>query len=172
MMKNRIVRTVVATALFSVILGIGSVSANENGAAEKLSNPERFSLGIIIGQPTGVSAKLWLGEVSAVDAAAAWNFERSTFHFHGDYLQHFFNVFDVAPDRLPVYVGVGGNFRLDGEDPGDTGQFRSGVRVPVGVSFLSDELPLDAFVEAVPGLRVIPDTAFEFWAGIGARYRF
>ncbi len=171
-MNKRIPQVAVTMALVLVLAGVGSVSAQEERVDEAISNPDGFSLGIIIGQPTGLSAKLWLGDVIAVDAAAAWNFDRNRFHFHADYLQHFFDVFDVAPDRLPVYLGVGGNFRIDGRDPGDAAKFRSGVRVPIGVSFLPDDLPLDAFVEAVPGLRVIPDTDFEFWAGIGARYRF
>ena len=171
-MNGRILRVAVAAVLLCAVVAVGSVSAQEDSVGEALSRPDRFSLGIIIGQPTGLSAKLWLGEVMAVDAAAAWNFERNSVHFHADYLQHFFDVFDVAPDRLPVYLGVGGNFRVDGREPGDAAQFRSGVRVPIGVSFLPDDIPLDAFVEAVPGLRVIPNTDFEFWAGIGARYRF
>lgn len=133
---------------------------------------ERFSLGIIVGHPTGISAKLWLGPNSAVDGALAWSFPGERFHLHADYLHHFFDVFDVAPDRLPIYFGVGGNLRIRGDAPGDADALRSGLRVPVGVSFLSSELPLDAFAEIVPGMRLIPSTEFELWGGIGARYRF
>ncbi|MFP4642944.1 MAG: hypothetical protein ACLFM0_01170 [Spirochaetales bacterium] len=160
------------TVLILIFGGLATASAQEENAGEALADPERFSLGIIVGRPTGLSAKAWLGEVVAVDAAAAWNFEQNRYHFHSDYLQHFFDVFDVAPDRAPMYIGVGGNFRVDGREPGDSAQFRSGARVPIGVSFLPDDLPLDAFAEAVPGIRLLPNTEFEFWAGIGARYRF
>lgn len=146
--------------------------AAQESLDEAIADSDGFSLGIILGAPTGLSAKLWLAENSAVDAAVAWDFNRDRFHFHADYLQHFFGVFDVAPDRLPVYVGIGGNIRVRGDAPGDQGELRSGVRVPIGISYLATELPLELFAEAVPGLRLIPDTQFETWWGVGVRYRF
>ncbi len=133
---------------------------------------DSFSLGVILGHPTGISAKLWLGPTSAVDAALAWNFQADQLHFHADYLHHFFDVFDVAPDRLPLYVGIGADLRLRADGPGASGGLRSGVRVPLGISFLSAEVPLDLFAEVVPAMRLYPATTFDIWWGIGARYRF
>ena len=143
---------------------------SDNGGERQ--KQDRFSLGIILGHPTGLSAKLWLGPSSAVDAAVAWNVPAGRLHLHADYLQHFFDVFDVAPDRLPLYVGIGGDLRIRFEDPGGSDGVRSGVRVPFGVSFLSAELPLDIFAEVVPGMRLYPATTFDIWWGLGARYRF
>ncbi len=151
------------------IVALVQPAAQQESDSDSLAGNDRFSLGIIVGQPTGLSAKVWLAPNSAVDAALAWNFQTDRFHFHADYLHHFFDAFDVAPDRLPIYAGVGGNLRIRGDNAGG---LRSGVRVPLGVSFLSSELPIDAFAELVPGMRIIPSTEFEFWWGLGARYRF
>ncbi len=160
---------VLSTAVVLLIAGALVQPAAQEGGGPGHGG-ERFSLGLIVGYPTGISAKYWLAEHSAVDAALAWNFQSERFHIHADYLHHFFEAFDVAPDRLPLYLGIGGNFRVRGDAPGDS--VRSGIRVPLGVSFLSSELPLEAFGEVVPGLRIVPGTEFELWGGIGVRYRF
>jgi hypothetical protein len=34
-----------------------------------------FGLGIIIGEPTGISAKQWTGSRTAIDGAVAWSFQ-------------------------------------------------------------------------------------------------
>ena len=162
----------VMVCALALLVGVALVqpAAQEGGGPGH--GGERFSLGLIVGHPTGISAKYWLAQYSAVDAALAWNFQSERFHLHADYLHHFFDAFDVSPDRLPLYLGIGGNLRLRGDAPGDSDSLRSGIRIPLGVSFLSSELPLEAFGEVVPGLRLIPNTEFELWGGIGLRYRF
>ncbi len=168
----RIHRIVSIALVLMLAAGVATAVADETPAANSPEGVDRFSLGIIVGHPTGLSGKLWLTPTSAVDAAIAWNFQAERFHLHASYLHHFFDAFDISPDRLPLYLGIGGNFRVRGDDPGDTGAIRSGLRVPFGISFLSAELPLEGFAEIVPGLRIIPSTEFELWWGIGARYRF
>jgi hypothetical protein len=42
-----------------------------------LAQDKGFGLGIIIGEPTGVSGKLWLSGDNALDMAAAWSFKGS-----------------------------------------------------------------------------------------------
>ncbi len=158
---------VVAIALILALTIAGGA-----GAQNIIEDAESFSLGAVFGEPTGISAKLWLGSASAVDAAVAWGIGGARLHFHMNYLQHFFDVFDTAPDRLPLYVGIGGNLQLRADGPPQDGGVRIGARVPVGISFLPSELPLDFFLEVAPGLRLIDETVFELWSGIGIRYRF
>ena len=105
-----------------------------------------FGLGIILGEPTGISAKLWLGDTHAVDAAVAWSFQdEGSFYIHGSYLFHMPGLISVDRGSLPVYIGVGGKISLRDEP-------HVGVRVPVGLSYIVPTAPVDLFVEIAPGI--------------------
>jgi hypothetical protein len=127
---------------------------------------EAFGIGVLLGEPTGLSAKVRLGETSAIDAAAAWSFlDEGSFYFHADYLFHFPDVFTVDPGELPLYVGAGGKIALR-EDP------FVGVRIPVGVAYEFETVPLDVFFEVAPGVGLFPETSVDVGGGIGIRYYF
>jgi hypothetical protein len=49
---------------------------------------------------------------------------------------------------------------------------QAGIRAPVGVSYIFDDLPIDIFAEIGPALDVTPDVKGEITGGIGARYWF
>jgi hypothetical protein len=125
-----------------------------------------FGVGVLLGEPTGISAKVRLGPTSAIDAAAAWSFvDEGSFYFHADYLMHFPDVLTVDPGELPLYVGVGGMVSLR-EDP------LLGIRIPVGLAYEFETAPLDVFFEIAPGMGIFPETSLEFGGGIGIRYYF
>jgi hypothetical protein len=125
-----------------------------------------FGLGIIVGEPTGVSAKLWLTDRTAVDAAAAWSFsDEAAFHLHADYLFHNFDLISVEQGRLPVHFGIGGRVKFE-----DDSKF--GVRIPIGLTYIFDGAPLDVFFEVVPILDLVPDTEFTANGAVGIRYFF
>jgi len=130
------------------------------------SQQKDFGLGIILGEPTGVSAKLWTSSENAFDFAAAWSFQGDgNLLLQADYVWHIFRLIPVESGRLPFYVGVGTEVVFD-DDP------VLGVRVPLGLDYLFANAPVDIFVELVPILRLAPSTDFDFAGGIGARYWF
>ena len=137
-----------------------------------------LGLGIIVGEPTGISIKKWLNDKHAVDAAAAWSFyENESFQFHADYLIHNFTLLksDEIIGKLPVYFGLGTRLKLKEENKGKGRNDEDtlfGVRIPFGISYLFADIPIDVFVEVVPILDIVPDTEFEINAGIGARFYF
>lgn len=131
-----------------------------------LAQDDDFGLGIILGEPTGISFKKWTGSQTAIDGAVAWSFSNEdSLHLHADYLIHNFNLIKVERGMLPVYYGLG--LRLKVED-------RSifGFRIPVGVNYIFDKASLDVFFELVPMLDLAPDTDFRIAGGIGIRYYF
>jgi hypothetical protein len=131
-----------------------------------VAETETFGVGIVLGEPTGLSAKVRLDDTSAIDAAAAWSFtDDGSFYFHASYLLHFNEVLHVDPGELPIYVGVGAKMRLK-KNP----QF--GVRVPVGLAYEFETAPLDVFIELAPGVGIYPETRVDFGGGIGIRYYF
>jgi len=72
-----------------------------------------FGLGIIVGEPTGLSFKKWSGDTTAIDGAIAWSFgKRNELHLHADYLVHRFDVFQAEKDKLAAYYGLGGRIKI------------------------------------------------------------
>ncbi len=128
-----------------------------------------FGLGVMIGEPTGVSGKLWLGRTMAFDGGAAWSFgKHNRLHIHGDYLFHTFSLIPVEVGDLPVYYGIGGRIQLRDNDWDD----RIGVRFPVGLEYIFEDAPLDIFFEIAPILDLAPETDLELNAAVGIRYFF
>lgn len=137
-----------------------------------------LGVGLIIGEPTGLSLKKWLGNDRAIDAGVAWSFsENDSLQFHADYLLHNFSLLTEPdlPGRLPLYCGLGGRVKLK---EGNDGKGRNnndtlvGVRVPFGISYLFAEAPVGLFAEIVPILDFVPDTDFDLNAAIGVRFYF
>ncbi|HUW22419.1 MAG TPA: hypothetical protein VMW39_00060 [bacterium] len=125
-----------------------------------------FGLGIILGSPTGLSAKIWLSKSTAFDGAAAWSFSRKgRFQIHGDYLWHNFNLIKVEEGSFPLYYGLGFRFNFGDET-------EAGIRFPIGLEYLFSRAPFDVFIEVVPVLRVIKKTDFEMEGAIGVRFFF
>lgn len=134
------------------------------GAAKAQDND--FGLGIILGEPTGISLKYWVGSNAAIDGAVAWSFgNNDSLHLHADYLFHKFNLFKVEKGKIPLYYGIGIRVRAEGRT-------RVGVRFPVGISYIFEKAPLDIFLELAPLLDLVPDTDFRFNGAIGIRYYF
>jgi hypothetical protein len=135
-------------------------------AASAAAQDDGFGIGIILGEPTGVSVKMWTSDATAIDIAGAWSFtDDGAAHIHADYLYHRFDVFDLQKNKLPLYFGIGGRVKfLD-----DT---RVSLRLPIGIDYLFADAPLDIFLEVVPMLDVAPETDFDINAGIGVRYFF
>jgi hypothetical protein len=142
-----------------VVLGSSTVCA-DNGT---------LGLGVIIGEPTGISGKLWLSGRTAIDGAVAWSFDKNAkFQVHGDFLVHRFDVIKVEKGRLLLYYGIGGRVKMWESDHDDN----VGIRFPVGLEYLIASTPLDLFLEVVPILDIAPHTDVEFSAAIGMRYFF
>lgn len=127
-----------------------------------------LGIGVIVGEPTGISAKKWLSSEHAVDAALAWSFSHDTrVQVHGDYLYHRSRAFateDVS-GRIPFYFGIGGRAILGADDDA-----LIGARFPVGVGKTLRSAPLELFLEIVPILNLVPDTEFDLNGALGVRY--
>ncbi len=130
------------------------------------SQNKEFGLGIIVGEPTGVSFKYWTDNNSAFAGAVAWSFiDGGALHIHADYILHSFNLIPVESGNLPFYYGIGARIKfLDNAG--------IGVRVPVGLAYIFDDTPIDIFLEVVPILDLAPKTDFKINAAIGGRYFF
>jgi len=122
--------------------------------------------GLVVGEPTGFSAKYWLSQTTALDGTVAWSFQNNgTLYLHADFLNHYFDIIQVESGKMPLYWGFGAKVVLAG-DP------ILGGHVPLGIAYLFDNAPLDIFLEVRPGLNIFPSTQFDMTGGIGVRYYF
>ncbi len=149
--------------IHTILLGVMLCFLSSITVSAKAHN---FGLGISVGEPTGLSGKLWTGNNTAIDGALAWSFgHEDAFHLHSDFLVHNYKWIKVSEGRLPVYYGIGGRIKMEDDS-------KVGVRIPVGLNYQFADAPLDIFLEIVPILEMVPATDFNMNAAIGIRFFF
>jgi hypothetical protein len=133
-----------------------------------------WELGIILGEPTGISANLWQGSSASVDLAAAWSFRaKASLHLHGDYLRYPLRIVWGGPESLRLYYGLGLRFRVrETENPAIEEPGLLGVRFPLGLHFGSRNHPLRLFLELSPVFNILPETSLDPNGALGIRYAF
>ncbi|HYU16458.1 MAG TPA: hypothetical protein VEL05_10310 [Candidatus Acidoferrum sp.] len=131
--------------------------------------------GLIVGEPTGVSGKYYLGDDTAVDLAIGGAIVGRGIQVHADYLWHPWVLEQKDSFALPVFVGVGGMILNHHGSGAEDDHVRLGVRGPAGILFDFTRVPLDVFAEIalVLDFRTKGDAVgLDINAGIGARYYF
>lgn len=124
---------------------------------------DKYELGVIIGEPTGISAKQNLDDNKAIDAAVAWSFSgEKSLNLHSDYLWFRNDVFTVEKGRLPLYYGLGARVKFEDKS-------LIGARFPLGLQYFFKCERFTIFAEITPILDLIPDMDVSVNAAIGFR---
>ncbi|OGR81769.1 MAG: hypothetical protein A2X32_09820 [Elusimicrobia bacterium GWC2_64_44] len=145
-----------------ICLGAALCAAAPAGA----SAAQKYELGVIVGEPTGLSGKMDLAGGGAMDAALAWSTTgEDKLSFHADRLWYKRDVFSPKEGSLPVYYGVGGSIKLEDKS-------RLGARFPVGLQYFFKDVRFTAFLELAPIMDLLPDTEFRLSAAAGFRIIF
>jgi hypothetical protein len=139
----------------------------------------QFGLGVILGEPTGISAKLWTSQTTAFDFGLGRSiggdrinnndihFDGSNrYHIHFDYLLHDFNAVGLT-GQYPIYYGIGARFNEGG---GYDNSFA--VRFVIGLAWMPHDSPIDMFIEFVPSLQLTSKPGFAIDSALGLRYYF
>ncbi len=128
-----------------------------------------FGLGIVLIDPTGLSANYYYEKQKSLSAGLGWG--SSHLRLNLDHLWYRPNI--VVIDRIPIdlYFGVGGRFYQHERRNGDN-ESEIGVRVPVGVSYHFRKVPIQVFGELGPALVIVDDSAFIIDISLGGRYYF
>jgi len=154
----------------------GPVAADEP-VVDLDPQPEKgtFGLGIVFGEPTGVSAKLYLKDDQALQAALGLAFIGAGIHAHVDYVFHPYILQSRSSFVLPVYIGPGVRM-IQYRDGRETNYFAFGLRAVGGILFDFKHIPLDAFVEVAGVFEYRGHEGDHFGIainlGAGARYYF
>lgn len=149
-----------------LIITLALLSAPHSILAQ--NGDDNFGVGLMIGEPTGISFKYWSSQKHALAGGAAWSLgQYEAVHLHGDYLWHTYSLFDdIEKGQLPFYYGIGGRVVLVTNDA------ILGVRVPVGLNYRFENSPLDLFLEVAPTMNLVPDTDFDINGALGMRIYF
>jgi hypothetical protein len=124
--------------------------------------------GIMIGEPTGISAKYWLSGENALDAGLAYSlFSQSNgVTLHLDYLFHLSHIYISNQTFLPYY-GFGGKVKFPGSR-----QSSLGARGVAGIAWIYAPKHIDVFLELASIFNLLPATELSLDASLGARYYF
>jgi hypothetical protein len=164
---------------FVVVIILLSTSLSSADAGDHRT----FGLGIALGEPTGLSAKWFLSDSSALDLDLAYALFEGSAMFTMDYLYHFQDVLHSPVVWMRPYIGGGGVLagRTVHEEETDHDHHKHevdkdvlgvGGRFTAGLSFLFTEVPIELFVDISPGIWLVPETDFMWGAVLGARYFF
>jgi hypothetical protein len=174
------------SALLAVAIGVTAVVVAPAVAAadeETVRGTDKgnFGVGIILGEPTGVTAKLYLKDDVAVQGAVGSAFIGGGLQLHADYVWHPYILQSRDSFVLPVYFGPGArliDYTSGRNDPNgmSSSAFALGVRGVAGLLFDFKTVPLDAFIEVAGVLeyefRSGAGFALRLNAGAGVRYYF
>jgi hypothetical protein len=150
-----------------LLVGLLITAAIAPQAGAAITADSGFGLGVILGEPTGLSGKIWLGPKTAFDFAAAWSFtDDEALDLHFDHIWHDYDHIDVDQGRFALFYGIGARAKMEEDDA------RLSVRIPLGIVYLVEDAPLDVFLKVAPMLDIAPETDVSLAAGLGVRFFF
>jgi hypothetical protein len=177
-------RTILAAAVAASLVAAFGASAQ----ATEVGYSRKFGLGGQLGDPTGLTAKLWIGPTNALDFGLGFyaygvvdrcyvqngvqicnrgGYSDGTFNM--DYLWQSNIVRRSA--QLDWHLGVGGRMTWIGNCSGDC--IRVSARAPVGLDLMFQNPSfLELYFEIAFDLNVFPGVWLDPEGGIGARFYF
>jgi hypothetical protein len=190
-MENRSSRVERRRVLGAVVLISFGMSAGSAGATE-VGYQRQYGVGVMLGDPTGLSGKAWLSRTNAIDVglgAYAWGppgdcvrggpapavcshgWADSTISVHADYLWES-KILEGRIAQLDWHIGGGARaLFVSGACVGDCWDL--GARAPVGLD-LTFQQPtfLEVFLEMAPAFYVVPVAFLSFEGALGVRGYF
>ncbi|MEO6097389.1 MAG: hypothetical protein ABIW76_17730 [Fibrobacteria bacterium] len=149
----------------SALCAIAALALFSAPAAVQARQGGPFGVGIIAGDPSGLSGKLWLNDRNALDFIAGFSLQNDWVNLNCDYVWHDFDLIPVSRGQLPIYYGMGVWTSV-------SNNAAIGARGIVGIEYLFPSAPLDVFLEIGPGASILPETGFGLSGGLGMRFFF
>jgi hypothetical protein len=142
--------------LLSFVMFFGLLSLPEKAKSE-------IGIGIMLGDPTGISGKYWLSEKSAVSLGISWSVIKERLTLLGSYNKEIEIKTEIKEGKFFFYPGVGLFVNIPSS---------FGIYIPLGLDFNFKKYPINVFFEIDPGIKILPETTFSIFGYIGARYVF
>lgn len=130
------------------------------------------ALGVVIGDPTGISGRVALDSRHSVEGAFAYSTGHyDGLHMHGTYLWDHARSFSTTEGPIDLYYGLG--VRLIAVNKGSQdGKIALGPRAPLGLLYNFNDPNIEIFGELSLALDLTPKTDVDLDVGIGVRIRF
>jgi len=133
-----------------------------------------FALGLVLGSPMGISARLALGPSFALDLGAGSGTIRDDGpEAHLGLLWTAAVAWRSPGFSMPLYLGIGSRL-MDAEGRHQGEELHLGVRVPLGVAARLAPSQLEIFAEVAPVYDLVQHNgqALDLDFGVGVRYGF
>lgn len=128
--------------------------------------PGDIGLGGQIGEPSGVTVKVYNPGTVSYDFLAAWDLDNFFFmNVHGLYERHLGTMSSVH-----LFFGPGGFIGVEDRPGGGDDDAVAGVSGSFGLNVLFDRF--EVYAQVTPRLAVIPETDGDVGGGLGFRYYF
>lgn len=156
--------------------------ATDDHGKVRIDRAGMFGAGFHIGNTsTGATGKLWFGEDVATQFAVGSGPLGNDLRFQLDLLYSPYRF--EAEDNLyalPFYVGLGGQMGIFFKNPNPVDRTDVGLRIPMGMSVVIPDNPVELFFEVAPDFATYTTSAdkntshFVFYVDgqIGARFYF
>ncbi|MFN3550422.1 MAG: hypothetical protein ACK4WJ_01215 [Endomicrobiia bacterium] len=127
---------------------------------------EEISLGIVLGEPNGLSLKLQKNKNFILDTGIGFNTKENYFLFCLDFLRYDYGKIKSKEitGKIPVFYGLGMKMENTKKDT------LFGIRFVCGVEYIFEDIPFNIFVKIVPTLNLVPETSAYIYPSIGIRY--
>ena len=122
-------------------------SADAPKEAGRPSEKGTIGVGLILGEPSGVSVKVYMQDDRAIQGAFGASFYADAWQAHAEYVFHPWILQDRDTFVLPLYLGPGVRFMRYNGGSGGNATFAAGLRAVVGLLFDFKNVPLDVFAE-------------------------
>ncbi|NUN16132.1 MAG: hypothetical protein HUU55_21100 [Myxococcales bacterium] len=139
---------------------------------------EGAALGLSIGSPTGLDGKFGLGGDHSLNATIGVHFLPHDAIGIGVEYNYRIYKFTVGSTTDELYLGAGGmltlfNYGIYGHHKHVEGVGAGFIaRIPFGVEFNFNKVPINLFLELAPGLGVVSGKGFDFLVDVAAGFRF
>ncbi len=144
-------------AILALSTGTSEARRQRKIGGQKYVANGKFGLGLELGAPFGLNGKYFLSDDRALNFGIGdvydhyySDFNRDGINLYMDYLFHPFVIANEPAFQLPFYVGIGArlwDFNDHSNRFADDNGFALGLRVPVGLAFDFNKVPLDVFVQ-------------------------
>lgn len=163
-MKKSVLFVLLAAFLFG-----STVTAEVRIAGHKFSEGEYLGarglgIGIVVGSVNGLSIKNWVSREHAFQFDLNWDLSYGALGIGAAYLIHNFSIIEADNNKFPLYFGIKGWADFA------SGGITAGIQVPLGISWVPRNAPIDVFAQIEPGISIIPSMRFSPGGGIGIRF--
>jgi hypothetical protein len=155
-------KSLTLTALLALASAAGAAPTSPSSPTT-----EGFGIGVVIGEPSGITASLPVGANNAFNLTAGYGLSHhgGNLTLLGNYVWHQRDLITVDAGKISLYYGPGARVLLARNS-------EVGLGVTLGIDYLFEGAPLQAYLEVCPGINVVPNTETNATAGIGLRYFF